>query len=73
MDFPRKVSTRTTGGRQVLVNDRPQALARFDQANWLDCRVSAYTELDDSPNFLFIDVDTLDHRYLKKFFKDLRN
>ena len=66
MDFPRKVSTRTTGGRQVLVNDRPQALARFDQANWLDCRVSAYTELDDSPNFLFIDVDTLDSSVLEE-------
>jgi hypothetical protein len=56
-DFPRKVSTKTTEGRQILVNDKPQALARFKQANWLDCRISAYTELDDSPNFLFVDID----------------
>jgi hypothetical protein len=57
MDFPRKISTKTTEGRQILVNDKPQALARFKQANYLDCRISAYTELDDSPNFLFVDID----------------
>ena len=73
MDFPRKISTKTTEGRQILVNDRPQALARFEQANWLDCRISAYTEVDDSPNFLFIDIDTLDRSVLNKFFKDVRN
>ena len=33
MDFPRKISTKTTEGRQILVNDKPQALARFKQAN----------------------------------------
>ena len=57
MDFPRKISTKTTEGRQILVDDKPQALARFKQANWLDCRISAYTELDDTPNFIFIDFD----------------
>ena len=67
MDFPRKISTKTTGGRQVLVNDKPQALVRFEQSNWLDSRISAYTELDDSPNFLFIDIDTLDRSVLTKF------
>ena len=66
MDFPRKISTKTTEGRQILVNDKPQALARFKQANYLDCRISAYTELDDSPNFLFIDIDTLDEKVLLK-------
>ena len=25
MDFPRKISTKTTEGRQILVDDRPQA------------------------------------------------
>ena len=58
MDFPRKISTKTTEGRQILVDDKPQALARFKQANYLDCRISAYTELDDTPNFIFIDLDT---------------
>ena len=66
MDFPRKISTKTTKGGQILVNDKSQALARFEQSNWLDCRISAYTELDDSPNFLFIDIDTLDRPVLTK-------
>jgi len=66
VDFPRRISTKTTEGRQILVDDKPQALARFEQANWLDCRISAYTELDDSPNFLFIDIDTLDRSVLTK-------
>jgi hypothetical protein len=37
IDFPRRISTKTTNGRQVLVNDKPEALARFKQANQLDC------------------------------------
>ena len=57
IDFPRKISTKTTEGRKIFVDDKPQALARFKQANYLDCRISAYTELDDSPNFLFVDID----------------
>jgi Primase X len=40
--FPRTISTRTTEGRQILVNSEKEALARFAQANHLDCRVSAY-------------------------------
>ena len=66
MDFPRKISTKTTEGCQISVHDKSQALARFEQSNWLDCRISAYTELEDSPNFLFIDIDTLDRSVLTK-------
>ena len=66
MDFPRRISTRTTEDRQILVNDKPQALARFKQANYLDCRISAYTELDDCPNFLFVDIDALDLAVLRQ-------
>lgn len=40
--WPRTVSTQTTKGGQVLVNGREEALARFKQANYLDCRISAY-------------------------------
>jgi hypothetical protein len=65
-DFPRRISTRTTKDRQILVNDKPQALARFKQANWLDCRISAYTDLDDFPNFLFVDIDTQDLAVLRQ-------
>lgn len=40
--FPRTISTKTNEGRQILVNSRREALARFSQANCLDCRISAY-------------------------------
>jgi hypothetical protein len=40
--FPRSISTKTTEGRQILVNSEKEALARFTQANYQDCRISAY-------------------------------
>lgn len=40
--WPRTISTRTTKGSQVLVYSKEEALARFKQANCLDCRISAY-------------------------------
>jgi hypothetical protein len=40
--WPRTISTRTTEGRQLVVDSREEALARFAQSNWLDCRISAY-------------------------------
>jgi hypothetical protein len=72
IDFPRRISTRTTEGRQILVNDKHQALARFKQANYLDCRISAYTELDDTPNFIFIDIDSLDFTGIEKVLNKCR-
>jgi hypothetical protein len=42
LTFPRTISTKVTDGRQILVSSRKEALARFSQANYLDCRVSAY-------------------------------
>ncbi len=40
--FPRRISTYLTGGRQIVVNSRDEALARFKQSNLIDCRISAY-------------------------------
>jgi hypothetical protein len=40
--WPRTIATRTTEGRQLTVGSRQEALARYAQANWLDCRISAY-------------------------------
>jgi hypothetical protein len=34
--FPRMISTKTTEGRQVVVNSKEEALTRFAQANLLD-------------------------------------
>jgi hypothetical protein len=45
--WPRTISTKTTQGRQIMVRSREEALAGFAQANYLDCRISAY-----SPNAL---------------------
>lgn len=35
--WPRTISTRTTEGRQVLVCNQEEVVARFAQANYLDC------------------------------------
>ena len=40
--WPRTISTKTTQGRQILVYSKEEAFARFKQANFLDCRISAY-------------------------------
>ena len=60
--LPRTISTKTTEGRQVWVNNKAEALARFKQANYLDCRINAYSKHDikGDPNFIFIDIDTTD-------------
>jgi hypothetical protein len=62
--WPRTISTKTTQGRQILVYDKEEALARFKQANFLDCRISAYPSskymrlIKQEPSFLFIDLDS---------------
>ena len=62
--WPRTISTRTTQGRQILIYNKEEAHARFKQANYLDCRISAYPStkytrhLKQKPNFLFIDLDS---------------
>jgi hypothetical protein len=62
--FPRTISTKTTGGRQIVVYSKEEALARFKAANYLDCKINAYPRFVDwkginrqSPNFIFIDLD----------------
>ena len=66
--FPRTISTRTTQGRQILVNSRAEALARFKQANYLDCRINAYSKHDiiGDPNFVFIDIDSTNKKLIDK-------
>jgi hypothetical protein len=49
--WPRTISTKTTEGRQVLISSQREALARFAQANYLDCRISAYPpNADENPS-----------------------
>ena len=62
--WPRNISTKTTDRRQILVFNEEEAIARFKQANWMDCRISAYPSFTEykginrqAPNFIFIDLD----------------
>jgi hypothetical protein len=63
--WPRSISSFTTEGRQILVYSREEALSRFRQANFLDCRINAYPFHEDwaiklfgqAPDFIFIDLD----------------
>ena len=68
--WPRTISTKATGGRQVIVNSREEALAYFKATNYFDCRISAYpywrpSTLSDfvgikntiPPNLIMIDLD----------------
>lgn len=45
--WPRAISTKTTQCRQILVYNRDEALARFKQSKYLDCRISAYGQNAD--------------------------
>jgi hypothetical protein len=62
--WPRTISTKTTRGRQILVYNKEEAFARFKQANFLDCRISAYPSpkytrrQKKKLSFLFIDLDS---------------
>src|ERR1051325_5145006 len=58
--WPRTISTKLTEGRQISVYNKEEALARFKQANLLDCRINAYPAYTgfrrinrQPPNFIF--------------------
>ena len=62
--WPRTISTKPTDKKQILIYSKEGALARFKQANWLDCRISAYPSYTEykginrqAPDFIFIDLD----------------
>jgi hypothetical protein len=63
--WPRTIHTHLTQRPwQVLVYSKGEALARFDQAKDLDCRINAYPKYIEweglnrqAPNFIFIDLD----------------
>jgi hypothetical protein len=74
--WPRTISTKTTGGKQIVVYSKDEALARFKQANFVDCRISAYhywrpsitsdfAEINNAiaPNFIMIDLDIFNFDY----------
>lgn len=56
--WPRKISTKATEGRQILVNNEMEALTRFTRANFLDCRISAYPPPSELSTFVGVNLDT---------------
>jgi hypothetical protein len=40
--WPRTISTKTSQGRQIPVYNKEEALARFKQSNFQDCRINAF-------------------------------
>ena len=59
-----KISTKTTDNKQILVYSKEEALARYRQANFVDCRINAYPDYTEykginrqSPNFIFAELD----------------
>jgi hypothetical protein len=55
--WPRKISTKVTECRQVIAKSREEALARFEQANFLDCRISAYPPPSDVSTFVGVNLE----------------
>jgi hypothetical protein len=68
--WPRTISTKTSEGRQILVDSKQTALAYFRASNYRDCRISAFHYWKPSlvsnfaeirneiaPNFIMIDLD----------------
>jgi hypothetical protein len=76
--FPRTISTRATQGRQILIDSPEEALDRYEEANFLDCRISAYpppstlslfvgVNLDIAPSIVMIDLDRETFKTQKAF------
>jgi hypothetical protein len=77
--WSRTISTKTTEGRQLVVYSKQEAITRFKQANFMDCRISAYPYWRPSitsnfvgikntiaPNFIMIDLDLINFELCDK-------
>ena len=79
--YPRRISTYKTGGKQIQVNNRDEALARFKQSNLLDCRISAYPYPvpeykgvnRQTSDFLLSDLDKKNFKTKKSFEESMQN
>src|ERR1051326_4848714 len=61
--WPRSIFTKTLG-KQITVYSKEEAIVRFKQSNFMDCRINAYPDYiayhginRQAPNFIFIDID----------------
>lgn len=58
--FPRTISTLATQHKQIEVYDKKETLQYFQEANYVDCRISAFgrDEIEqEKPNLIFVDLD----------------
>ena len=71
--FPRKISTLLSNGKQFIVYNKEQILDICIKSNFKDCRLNAYSILESgvlqAPNIIFIDLDLLSN--LKELNKNL--
>ena len=81
--FPRRISTYLTSKNppwQITVNSRDEAIARFNQSNLWDCRISAYKYPVPTvrginaqyPNFVMPDLDRRDFKTYKSLLECLQ-
>jgi Primase X len=58
--FPRNIMTSKSSG-QITVNGKDEILQRFEQAQFVDCRINAYPKVPhgtlQTPNIILIDLD----------------
>ncbi len=75
--WPRTISTRATGGKQIVVNSFEEAMKWFKAADFLDCRISAYPIYNDEyikrtgiafiPSLVLCDLDREHFRTNEEF------
>lgn len=84
--FPRTVATKSTRGRQTIINSREEALEYFKAANFEDCRISAYPYWRPSivsdfagiknpiaPDIIMIDLDLCNYGSMESLDKVLKD
>jgi hypothetical protein len=76
--WPRSIFTKTLG-KQITVYSKEEAIARFKQSNFMDCRINAYPDYiayhginRQVPNFIFIDIDRCLFRTDKEFWIEVK-
>ena len=64
--FPRTISTFETHNKQIMVRDKEEILKKYEESNFVDCRINAFPSLKEgvsSPSdFIFIDLDLADFK-----------
>ena len=67
--FPRSIQSKTNNGTQRKVHSIDEILDYFEESDWLDCRISVFSEHEINevlPNGIFIDLDKIDELQLVK-------